>query len=82
MVLPGGETDEFLQSKSIKHIMLVGIESHVCVLQTCLDLLSKGYNVYVIRDAVSSCNKEEVPTAIEVSEQQTSAFTRPPLLSA
>lgn len=47
--------------------MIVGIESHVCVLQTTLDLLSKGVNVFVIRDAVSSCNKQEIPVAIEVS---------------
>jgi len=67
MVLPSGETDDFLKKKNVKNVMIVGIESHVCVLQTCLDLLSKGYGVYIIRDAVSSCNKEEVPTAIEVS---------------
>lgn len=67
MVLPSGETEQFLKDKQIKSVLLVGIESHVCVLQTCLDLLRLGYGVYIIRDAVSSCNKEEVPTAIEVS---------------
>lgn len=66
MVLPSGETDEFLQSKNIKNIMIVGIESHVCVLQTSLDLLGRGYGVWILRDCVSSCNKEEVPIAIEV----------------
>lgn len=66
MVLPSGETEEFLKSKNIKSVMIVGIESHVCVLQTCLDLLAKGYGVWILRDCVSSCNKEEVPIAIEV----------------
>ncbi|UZJ56888.1 hypothetical protein CBS101457_006208 [Exobasidium rhododendri] len=65
MVLPSGETDEFLRKYQIKNVMIIGIESHVCVLQTCLDLLSKNIGVYLILDAISSCNKEEVSTAVE-----------------
>ena len=68
MLLPSGETEEFLKSKNIKTVMIVGIESHVCVLQTTLDLLAKGCGVWVLRDCVSSCNKEEVPIAIEVRQ--------------
>ncbi|KAJ4355646.1 uncharacterized protein N0V89_003666 [Didymosphaeria variabile] len=44
--------------------VIVGIESHICVTQTALDLLSEGHNVYVIADGVSSVNKEEVPIAL------------------
>lgn len=40
-------------------------QSHVCVLQSCLDLLELGYNVHVLADGVSSCNREEVPIALE-----------------
>ena len=46
------------------NVAIVGIESHVCVLQTTLDLLKAGHHVYVISDGVSSANKEEVPIAI------------------
>jgi nicotinamidase-related amidase len=45
------------------NVAIVGIESHVCVLQTTLDLLKAGHHVYIIGDGVSSCNKEEVPIA-------------------
>ncbi|KAF2278004.1 Isochorismatase hydrolase [Westerdykella ornata] len=44
--------------------VIVGIESHICVTQTALDLLDAGHKVYVIADGVSSCNKEEVPIAL------------------
>ncbi|KAH7888076.1 Isochorismatase-like protein [Phlebopus sp. FC_14] len=48
----------------VKSVVLFGIESHVCVLQSALDLLQDGYEVHVLADAVSSCNKEEVPIAL------------------
>ncbi|KAB8231821.1 putative isochorismatase family hydrolase [Aspergillus alliaceus] len=39
--------------------IIVGIETHVCVTQTTLDLLERGHRVYVIVDGVSSVNPEE-----------------------
>jgi len=40
-------------------VAIVGIETHICVTQTTLDLLSEGHKVYVIADGVSSCNPTE-----------------------
>jgi nicotinamidase-related amidase len=37
-----------------KQVVVVGIETHVCVMQTGLELLAGGYGVYVPTDAVSS----------------------------
>ena len=45
-------------------MVIVGIESHICVTQTALDLLADGHKVYVLADGVSSCNPEEVPIAL------------------
>lgn len=43
-----------LQQLGVTQIVLAGIETHVCVLQSALDLLGAGFDVYVAADAVSS----------------------------
>jgi nicotinamidase-related amidase len=35
-------------------VVLVGVETHICVYQTAIGLLNKGFNVWVVDDAVSS----------------------------
>ena len=47
-----------LKALSRRHIVLAGIECHVCVYQTALDLISNGYNVHLVSDAVSSRTPE------------------------
>jgi isochorismate hydrolase len=38
----------------VSKVLVAGIESHVCVQQTALDLLANGFEVYVAADAVGS----------------------------
>ena len=46
-------------------IILSGIEAHVCVLQTAVDLLEEGYAVVVVEDCISSRNPEDKRVAVE-----------------
>jgi nicotinamidase-related amidase len=43
-----------LQALNRRQILLCGIEAHVCIYQTAVDLLHKGYEANVIADAISS----------------------------
>ena len=45
------------------------------MLQSTLDLLEHGYDVHVLADGVSSCNKEEVPWALERMRQAGAQIT-------
>jgi nicotinamidase-related amidase len=43
-----------IRAMNRKQILMTGIEAHVCVYQTAMDLLAMGYEVQVAADAVSS----------------------------
>ena len=45
---------EKLEQAQRPNIIVCGVEAHVCVQQTVLDLLQDGYNVYVIADCIGS----------------------------
>ena len=49
-----GQFADRLNSADRKQILLCGIETHVCIYQTAVDLIEKGKEVTVIADAVSS----------------------------
>lgn len=56
---------EALKSKQISRVLLCGVETHVCVSQTCLDLLEAGFHVFVAADAVSSRTKENYQIGLQ-----------------
>ena len=64
--------DEFnsrVQEFERKNIIICGVESHVCVLQTAINLKQKGYNVYLAADAVSSRNENDKAYALDFLRQ-------------
>lgn len=64
--------DKFVERINVikpKSLVLFGIESHVCVLKTCLSAISNGYDVHIVADAVSSRTLENKIIAIERMRQ-------------
>ena len=53
-----------LESLTRRHVVLAGIESHVCVYQTALDLMQNGYTVHLVTDAISSRTPENCKVGI------------------
>jgi len=51
-------------------ILLAGIETHVCVLQTASDLIQEGYEVHVVADAVCSRKKLDWETGLRWMEKR------------
>jgi len=54
-----------LQHRAISEVVLCGIETHVCVAQTCLELLDAGLRPFVVADAVSSRTPGNVRIGLE-----------------
>jgi nicotinamidase-related amidase len=53
-----------LKSNARSQILVCGIEAHVCVLQTAMDLLKADYDVFVVADAVASRAPPSVDLAL------------------
>mmetsp|Transcript_7445 Transcript_7445/g.15253 ORF Transcript_7445/g.15253 Transcript_7445/m.15253 type:complete len:232 (-) Transcript_7445:161-856(-) len=58
-----------LSSSEKTSYLIVGIEAHVCLQQTCLDLLEQGHDVHIIADGVSSQQKIDRDIALKRMEQ-------------
>ncbi|MEW8973799.1 MAG: hydrolase [Tissierellaceae bacterium] len=52
------EVKSALESTGRKKVIIVGMETHICVYQTTRDLIDAGYTVHIVRDAVASRTKE------------------------
>jgi len=50
-------------------VVVAGIEAHVCVMQSCLDLAERGYVTAVVRDAVGSRDPREKAAGLARMEQ-------------
>jgi len=56
----GGERTDGRQQ-----VVLAGIETHICILQTALDLLTRGYRVFIVADAVGSRRRSDHEIALQ-----------------
>ena len=54
-----------LTSRNIKQVLICGIEAHICVLQTTLDLLTRGFEVFLLVDCITSRRPENKQAALD-----------------
>jgi nicotinamidase-related amidase len=54
-----------LKKSGRTQVIVTGMETHVCVLQTVIDLLDEGFDVHLVKDAVMSRSSDNKQTAIE-----------------
>ncbi len=54
-----------IQKAGITHLCILGVETHVCVAQTALDLKTRGLDVSVLADIVSSRREADHAVALE-----------------
>jgi len=47
-----------------KQVILIGIEAHICVLQSAIELIAEGYGVFVVTDATASRQFTSYETAL------------------
>lgn len=76
MVTP--DTEPILKAfreNQIRSAVLWGWEAHVCVQQTCLDLLASGWQVFVVADGTSSQRRYDRECALRLMRQSGARIT-------
>ena len=58
-----------------KKVILTGIETHICVYQTAMELLEEGYEVYVVKNATSSRKSKDYRTALDLMKDYGAKLT-------
>lgn len=60
------ELATLIRNLNAETLIISGVESHVCVLQTALDAVNDGYQVIAVSDAVTSRKPEDRRTALKL----------------
>ncbi|KAI4221939.1 MAG: hypothetical protein LQ349_007727, partial [Xanthoria aureola] len=75
MMVPSLRSALSSENSSSYQVAIVGIETHICVTQTALDLIAQGHKVYVLADGVSSCNEGERGIALRRLQSEGAVVT-------
>ncbi len=70
-----GNLFEILEKNNISKVVVCGVESHVCVMQTVLDLLEEEFQVFAAADAMSSRRKFDYEIALRRMEKNDAEIT-------
>lgn len=59
-----------IRSRKRKTVLIAGIEAHICVLQTCIDLIEAGFQPVLVVDAIASRKDSDKEIAILRAQQE------------
>lgn len=59
-----------IDAAGCKNVLVCGIESHICVLQTCIDLKAAGYNPVLVADCIGSRKLSDKEMALVRAQQE------------
>ena len=66
---------EELKNKKITNLIVCGVETHICIQQTALDFLQKGFEIILISDAMGSRNRVDHEIALQRMTQSGAILT-------
>jgi len=66
---------ERLRGLGVKNILVCGVESHVCVLQSCIDLIAAGFQPLMVTDCVGSRKPSDRKIALRRAAQEGTLLT-------
>jgi nicotinamidase-related amidase len=64
-----------LNSLESENLIVVGVETHICVFQTCVSLLERGYQIHVPQDAVTSRTDENWQVGLKLMDKAGAVIT-------
>lgn len=67
----------FLKERTIKHLLITGVEIPICVYQTAIEAVQSGLTVTILADAVGARRKEDAECAANALRQQNGIYWLP-----
>lgn len=67
--------NERLEAEGLRNVIITGVETHICVFQTCVSILEKGYQVHVPQDAVDSRTDENWRVGLKLMDKAGALIT-------
>ena len=64
-----------LEAEDLTNIIIMGVETHICIFMTCISLLEKGYKIHVPQDAVDSRTDENWRVGLELMREAGALIT-------
>lgn len=67
--------NEHLETAGIRNIILTGVETHICVFQTCVSLLERGYTVHIPHHGVDSRTEDNWRIGLSLMQEAGALIT-------